>query len=245
MSKLLLIFIAALALPSLAIAQTEAELRYQEAVRLFGEGRYRESLGAFDQAIELEPQSVFYCNRALVLLKLQETSLALVSMQKCRELFVGDTAELASIDAQVKGLEVYEFHLKPKTMTIARDIAAGPLDRGISDSTSWDVGDTGFVLLGISAALIASAATLDLLSADLKEDFVHESEGGPGTSIARYNDLKERLKTRQTIFYGLGLTGIGLGIAGGALLVYHYSSQPETIALPYIGPDGFGIIGKF
>lgn len=245
--RMLLVLILMTVLPSLALAQSNAELRYQEAVRLFGEGRYRESLHAFNEAIELDPQSVFYCNRALVELKLQETAQAAASFRACRDSFEGDEAELASIEAQLKGVEMYEFHLRPRSITVARDIAAGPvqLQQPVEVSTGWDVGDTGFVFLGASAALFASALTLDLLSADLKEDFQTQSQGGMGTSEARYTELKTELETRQTVFFTLGALGAGAALVGGGLLIYHYANHPEPVVLPYFGPEEFGISGRF
>lgn len=227
--------------------QDAAELRYQAAVRLFGEGRYRESLAEFDAAIALDPQSVFFCNKALVELKLQETGQAVASLRECRQRFEGDDAELALIDAQLLGVTTFHDVVRIRAMTVARDIAAGPVALNPVDGepNTWDMGDTGFVFLGVSAALIASAITVDILSEDLKSDFLRESDGGPGTSLARYEELRDDLKFRQTIFYGLGIGGAASAAAGVVLLILHYSDSEEQAWTPVLGPGQVGIRTSF
>lgn len=243
----LFVLLSSLVPTSVWAQQDAAELRYQAAVRLFGEGRYRESLAEFDAAIALDPQSVFFCNKALVELKLQETGRALESLRECRQRFEGDENELASIDAQLLGVSTYHEVVRIRAMTVARDIAAGPvaLNPIDGDPNAWDMGDTGFVFLGLSAALVASAITVDILSADLKSDFLRESEGGPGTSLERYEVLRDDLSFRQTIFYSLGIGGAASAAAGVVLLILHYSDSDEQAWIPVIAPGRVGIQTSF
>jgi tetratricopeptide (TPR) repeat protein len=238
---------AVVAAPNLVWAQDhtngkiEAEQHYQTAVVLLSEGRFLEALAEFDAAIELSPQAVFYCNRALVLVKLDETREAVQSLKNCRDLYEGDEEELAQIDAQYHGLAAYEEIVRPHAWTVARDIAAGPLATN-EPETPWNLSDFGLITMGVGAALMASAATVDLLSADLKQDFIDESEGGPGTSRERYDELKSDLELRQNLFWGMGGAGAVLLVAGGGMIAYHFATDdaPVTVA-PSLGSEGIGV----
>lgn len=233
--------------PQLAWAQdhqagkTEAEQHYQTAVVLLSEGRYLEALAEFDAAIDLSPQAIFYCNRALVLVKLDETREAMQSLKNCRDLYEGDETELAQIDAQYLGLAAYEEIVRPHARTVARDIATGPVGSNASEAP-WNLSDFGLITMGVGAALLASAATVDLLSADLKQDFIDESKGGPETSRARYDELKADLGLRQNLFWGLGGAGAVLLVAGGGMIAYHFAIDESPVAVtPTLGSEGFGV----
>ena len=91
----------------------------------------------------------------------------------------------------------------------------------------FGLSDMGYVTLGIGGALLASAATVDWLSGDLREEFINESQGGPATSSERYDDLRDRVQTRQTVFWGLGASGAALAVAGVGMLVWDLAASPE------------------
>ena len=163
-------------------SRTEAEQHYQTAVLLLSEGRYLDALNEFDAAIDISPQAIFYCNRALVLVKLKETGQAVKSLRLCRDNFEGDASELAQIDAQYHGVAAYDQIVRPHSIIIAQDIAGGPISSGSRSDDAWNIADVGLISMGVGAALLASALTVDVLSQTLADDFIRESEGGPGTS---------------------------------------------------------------
>lgn len=220
----------------------EAERHYQTAVVLLSEGRYLEALNEFDAAIELSPQAIFYCNRALVLIKLKDTTEAVASLKSCRDNFEGDATELAQIDAQYQGVRAYDEILRPHAINTAQDIATGPIKRQPPEQDAWHADDFGLIFMGLGAAFLASAVTLDLLSADLHDSFIEQSQGGPGTSQARYDELKDDIEFRQNVFWGLTGAGALLVVAGGGLVAYHLATDATPIAVfPAFSADGFAI----
>ncbi|MFU8802803.1 MAG: tetratricopeptide repeat protein, partial [Bradymonadaceae bacterium] len=227
-----------------------AESHYQLAVRFFGEGRYREAVEEFDRAIAMMPEAIFYCNRAVVLIKLDEMEEALRSMGNCREKFDGDPEELHQIDAQTQALEVVVRFVRIRAVTVARDVAepSGVVARPVTPpaGTPWGASQYGYLSLGVGAGLLVGAATLDWVSADLREDFISQSRGGSGTSKEEYDTLEARLRTRQQLFYGLAGSGAVLTTAGVGLLTYHVLAADRdrsvrAMVLPGVGGDPFGM----
>jgi hypothetical protein len=204
----------------------EADRHYGEAVRLFGEGRYREAIEEFDRAIAISEEPVFFCNRGIALIKLNEWDSALDDMRTCRTTFEGAPAEVAQIDAQYKGLRTFVRGVRPRAVEVARDIAAGNVSPNVVEvperQSPWNLELAGHLSLGTGAVLLTAAVTLDYLSADLRDDFVAQSEGGPGTSPRRYQDLRSELETRQTVFTGLTISGAALSVTGISILAYSW-----------------------
>jgi hypothetical protein len=218
-----------------AVQSAEAGRHYDEAVRLFGEGRYREAIEGFDRAIELSAEPVFFCNRGIALIKLNEWDSALDDMRTCRTTFEGAPAEVAQIDAQYRGLLAFVRGVRPRAVEVARDMAAGSISPTVVEipqsKDPWDIDLAGHLSLGTGAVLLTAAATLDYLSADVRDDFVAQSEGGPGTSSKRYQDLRAELETRQTVFTALTITGGALSVTGVSILAYSWffsDSPAET-----------------
>lgn len=213
--------------------EERAELYYQRAVEHFNGGRYRQALAAFDRSLELAPDALTYCNRGYVLIKLTELDAALDSLETCLSTFEGPQAERGQIAAQVEGVRGVVRHVRPRAMNITQDIAAGPVTSAPGEprrEKGWGASDFGYLSLGLSAALLASGVTLDLLSADLRRDFIAESEGGPGTSPRRYEELRERYVGRQRVFWSLTISGSVLAAAGLTLLAYDLLSVEERPA---------------
>lgn len=234
-----------LAAPSPALAQQQdAEGHYQSAVRLLGEGRYRESLQEFDAAIAITPNPIFYCNRAVALIQLKELDAALDSLQTCRDTFEGDDQALAQIDAQLKALSLLVREVRPNATKNAITIATLPRATNTPAKGGWSAADTGYIGLGIGAALLGSAATLDLLSADLVTDF---KDASTGTDRARYDAARADLAQRQRIFWGLTIGGSVLAATGAGLILYHFLSDDgeeatSATVLPMITPGGAGVV---
>lgn len=212
----------------------EAEAHYQTAVRLFGEGRYREALDEFDAAIAVEPESIFYCNRAVVLIQLGEASEALDSLQVCQDTFAGGEAERADIDAQRKAVETLVRHIRPSSLETVSAINAPKL-RPEDDGSGWNRASSGYLLLGAGGALLASAVTLDVLSADLKRQYVDESFGPRGSTEESYEELRRRYVTRQRIWVGLTAAGGVFTLSGLALLAFHYLGRSPEESLQVTG----------
>lgn len=238
--------------PAAALAQQpdpaqQAEDHYQSAAKLFGEGRYREALEEFDAAIAIAPEAIFFCNRAVVLIKLQELDAALDSMRTCRDTFSGDPRELAQIDAQLNALTLYVRHLQRNATATATTIATRPKNVGAaSPKPGWGASDTGYLVLGVGAALLGSAATLDLLSADLVQDY---KDASTGSDPARHAQLRQDLSQRQRVFWGLTIGGSILAATGVGIVLYSFISEEDApqptsraIILPTISPDGAGVM---
>ncbi len=222
-------------------SRTEAEQHYQTAVLLLSEGRYLDALNEFDAAIEISPQAIFYCNRALVLVKLKETGEAVKSLRLCRDNFEGDASELAQIDAQYHGVSAYDNIVRPHSVIIAQDIATGPLPAGRTDE-AWNIADVGLISMGVGAAFLASALTVDVLSQTLADDFVKESEGGPGTSLAHYDQLKSDVEFRKAVFWGLAGAGAVFVVVGGSLVAYEFAYEDDVVTLsPLIDATTAGV----
>ncbi len=209
---------------------------YQDAVQLYGEARYRESIDAFNQAILIDPQSVYFCNRAVVLLEMGEVSKAFKDFQACEKNFEGEPEELATINTQRLGVQAgvnHAEHAKRVSVRITADNLYVPPEKGWS-LTSW-----GLLSLGVGAGLIGSAVTIDFLSEDLVSSFVRESEGRDGTQQAEYDRLKSDLETRQYLFYGLSIGGAVASVLGLSLIIMDLGSETEELALGFeLKPSG-------
>ncbi len=207
-----------------ASASHAADLHYNEAARLFGEGRYREAIEEFDQAIALAKEPVFYCNRGIAFIKINEWQSALQDLRTCRKTYKGGPEEVAQIDAQYKGLRAFVRQVRPRAIEVAEDVATGEISPRVvkvpEPSSPWNVALVGHISTGTGVALLTAALTLDYLSGDLRDEFVAESEGGPGTSMKRYRQLRDELETRQTVFTGLTISGATLVVAGVSVLAY-------------------------
>jgi len=87
------------------------------------------------------------------------------------------------------------------------------------------------ISMGVGAAFLASALTVDVLSQTLADDFVRESEGGPGTSEARYEQLKSDLEFRKSVFWGLAGAGAVFVVVGGSMVAYEFAYEGDSVTL--------------
>jgi len=234
-----------------ADGSAKADAHYQTAVRLFGEGRYREALDEFDEAIAISPEPIFYCNRAIVLIELREPEDAYQSLETCRDGFTGATEDKAEIDAQMLAVGAFVHHVGPRATQITEDIATGPLVKSTPtppEHGGFGATDYGLLSTGIGAALVGSAVTLDLLSKPIVDEYKQLSaEGG---SQQRYDELKQEILTRQRIWYALSIGGGVFALAGVGLVVYDAISggddtEAPVVVLPWVGPAKAGIMVRF
>jgi len=231
-------------LPAPAAAQddnaTKASGHYDLAVQLLGQGRYREARDEFTRAIEAAPEPVFFCNRAIASLKLDELNAAVRDLTQCRDTLDAAPEELAQIDAQLGAIQTIAAVVRPSATQTAREIAAGPITKkddpvedpnnGVSDPSKTSrgaLGTVGYTGVAVGVALIASAVTMDVLSGDLVADFQTEAAGGPNTSQAQYDALRARVQRRQRIFWTLSATGAALSAVSIGVIVLDATRTSE------------------
>lgn len=211
-----------------------AEGHYQTAVKLFGEGRYAEALAEFDQAIAISPESIFYCNRAVVLIELDEAAEALESLETCQRTHSGSAEELAAIDAQRAAVSVITSHVQPGALGTVSLINAPIVAPAEPASRGWTRVETGILLMGIGGAAFASAATLDFLSKDLKDDLRIASEArvDGGADYAQrqreYDEARIAYRNRQRVWIGLTAGGALFTLTGATFAISRWlSSNPD------------------
>lgn len=232
-----------------------ADRHYQQAMLMFNQGRYREAVKHFNDAIELAPDPIFYCNRAIALIKLDELDEAIKSMITCRDTIGEDPQEVAQIDAQLQALTIFAKQLRPHAQTLARDIAAGPVIKKVEPTPApvddgWSASDFGYISLALGGACFASAITLDLLSAQDVETLKKEQRGG---DKARYDEARSSIEQRQPLWIGLSAAGTGLALLGVTLIIVDLASddepaqpaQPSITLSPAIGPRQVGAALSF
>ncbi len=245
---------AALAQPA-RDAQVDAEGHYETALRLYNEGRYRDSVEAFDRAIGVRPDAVFFCNRAVPLLKLDELSQALASLEQCRDRYADQPAEQAQIDAQAKALGLFVRVVRPQAREIARAMSApapapapAPTQALGDDAPKrrgWRLRDTGYVGAGVGVALLASALTVDLISADLVTQYQDASRG---EDRAAYEQLRADVQQRQRLFWGLAGAGGALVLISAGLISYDMATDTSAASIGVaLQPGGAAVMvrGRF
>ena len=210
-------------------AQDDAEAHYQAAVTLFGEARYREALDEFDAAIAISPESIFFCNRAIVLIQLAEVDEALEALGTCQRTFAGDPSELAAIDAQRQAVAVVVNHVRPSAFATISAINAPTFEA--PPRRRWNRSSTGYVLLAAGGALLASAATLDLLSSEIRRELEEEARGKLGSDEENYLAAREAYLARQRIWLGLAGAGALSTLAGAALVGSWLLRSEETVSV--------------
>ena len=227
--------------------EERADAYYQEAVRMMNAGRYREAVEEFTAALELAPSPVLYCNRGIAFVKLSEWEDALSDLRRCRDEYETSEAEMAQIDAQYQGVRVMVRRIRPRAIQVSDGIARGDIEPQKvivdEDEPFLDTETLGHLSFGTGAVFWTAALTLDFLSRDVREDFVSESQGGPGTSPERYRELRTELQNRKRVFIGLGIAGTALSLTGISLLSYEWffkksgeaqarSGQPTLFVAP-------------
>ncbi len=205
----------------------DAEAHYIQAIDLFNKGQYREALTSFDRAIAIEPNPVFYCNRATVLVKLKDFEEGIRSMETCADGFKDNPTESASINAELSAMKL-----------AVRDVAASA--RGVATRTltpqpqvvveqSDTTSTVGWSLIGAGAASLSVAFALDLLTApDIDE---YKEVARKGTDEARYNALKSDLDERRLQIGVLVGAGAGALAIGTIILLLDDESEPSQSGL--------------
>ncbi|TXD38105.1 hypothetical protein FRC98_04195 [Lujinxingia vulgaris] len=229
-------------------AAQNAEVHYQIAMRLFNEGRYRESVEEFDQALALLDDPIFWCNRAVPLVKLAEMEQAGESLRRCRDGFEPQSADYAQVDAQLSGLTLVARRVEPAARSVAQlagqrplEVAPVMLDEVEEEGSGRRV--AGWALAGAGVGLLASAWVIDLRSAPVVEELAEAS--AQGASRQRYDALRSEVALRQRVFWSLAGAGAAATLVGGGLLTWDLledDARPATLSLnPQLQPGLVGV----
>ncbi len=223
-----------------------AEDLYSAAVQLYNAGQNRAAIAKFDEAIAVAPEPIFFCNRAIVLLKVDELDRAIDDLRECRDTI--DPSLRPQIDAQLAAVELIDRAVLPDARSVAQLIAnpapAAPVaqtpptdgEGGVSDKAPvppehrW-MRRTGTIGLATGGFLLAGALTLDLLSTGLREEFEAQAAGGANTSEAEYEELRGRLRSRQIAFYSLSAAGLLVAVTGATFFVLGRDTSPRRATL--------------
>lgn len=219
-----------------------AEQHYRMAVQFYGQGRYRESVEEFDLAIGLQEDPVMHCNRAAPLIKLGELREARESLRRCRDGYAPGDSERAYVDAEVAALGLVLDRILPRSKEVVRGLIEGPptvegsaeveflapADPGPRRRLSGR-GVAGISLVGVGALGAAGAVVLDILSASMVEEFRRQSEGGPGTSAARHEELRLQIEQRQGLFWGLTLGSVAAVSLGAGLMIWDLARGDDEV----------------
>ncbi|RVU42609.1 hypothetical protein EA187_15590 [Lujinxingia sediminis] len=228
-------------------AAQNAEVHYQIAMRLFNEGRYRESVEEFDQALALLDDPIFWCNRAVPLVKLAEMAQAGESLARCRDGFDPQSDDYAQVDAQLRGLTLVARGVEPRARSVAQMAGPRPLEMAPVALPEAQEGSgrrvAGWALAGAGVGLLASAWVLDLRSATVVHALAEAS--AQGASRERYDALRSEVALRQRVFWSLAGAGAAATLVGGGLLTWDLleeAPQPATLSLnPQLQPGLVGV----
>lgn len=228
-------------------AAQNAEVHYQIAMRLFNEGRYRESVDEFDRALALLDDPIFWCNRAVPLVKLAELEQAGESLRRCRDGFAPQSEDYAQVDAQLRGLTLVSREVEPQARGVAQLAGRRPLELApvapAVDQEGAGRRVAGWALAGAGVGLLASAWVIDLRSAPVVGELAEAS--AQGASRERYDALRSDVAYRQRVFWSLAGVGAAATLAGGGLLTWDLledDGQPATLSLtPQLQPGLIGV----
>lgn len=99
---------------------------------------------------------------------------------------------------------------------------------------------TALVAGGVGLGMGGAAAVVDWQSADLVEEYRQESQGTSGTSAARHTELRDRIETRQRLFWGLAGGGAAAIVTGIGLWSWDALRTPDRRTSLSIGFDDAG-----
>lgn len=209
---------------------------YARAINLYNEGKNREALQAFDAAISKSNEPVYLCNRAVVLITLEEYALAISDLKTCRDTYEMNDRERAYIDAQLGALSIFEYVIQPKSRAITERVANPPEERDntITSTVTTPIQDSapssptgsssplramGWVALGTGAGALIGVGALELITLQEVRTFRQECQGKQAPYAADCAMLQSTLTTQQKLSRALLISGGVLSITGAALLL--------------------------
>ncbi len=244
------VFLLLSLLSSTALAQDEpqtpptAEQDYARAIRLYSEGKNRESLQAFNDAISKSSDPVYRCNRAAVLRVLGEHPLAIEDLTICRDTYQMSELEKGMIDAQLQALSIVEYHFSPRSEQIAKQIANPPevIVKKDTDTSkpvpppviakpkpSSPLRSLAWVSLGTGVGALIGAGALEIANRDDVNSFrttcLEQRDGG--SYDASCSQLQSSLKIQQRLSRSLFIAGGALSITSVILMLVSQPRSPQ------------------
>lgn len=234
-------------------AKRLAKLHFQNALKLYKGGSYREAIVELDQAIELDPDAKdLHFNRGLVHEKLGEIDLAIISYRRFTELET-DPAELERVIQFIHRLEgardkvkkeepvvepppVKEESKSAGVVIVEREKPEAPREekkKGRLDGWVFATGGAAIVALGVGTYFGVKA---------LQTRPKSEEATGPDHTVYELEDRARRAHD-YAITADIAI-GIGIGLGGAAALFYFTrdakpKSQPQVGAM--LGPRSGGV----
>lgn len=249
--------------PGHALAASSEELaaeEYAKAIQLYNAGRNREAIAAFERAITHSPQPVYFCNRAVVLLTLEEHARAIEDLTRCRDTYEMEPQELALVSAQLDALTLVERGVKRRARQIAAQIADRPTPTPIPTPIQPETPPPrqgsaartlGWVSLALGTSALTSALTLSAVSQERVTAFGRDCQQPPSPAPSCAED-RAILRQRQAGFWGLAAGSAVLGITGIVILRATRSrdESPDTTAAevtltPAISAERAGLLLQF
>lgn len=120
-----------------------------------------------------------------------------------------------------------------------RVLAAEP--SGSVDVLAWSL--TGGAVLVLGGGVVLNLAARDARDQADRLDALYQANGDDATRAAR-DEEDENTRTYGTASYVL--LGVGAGLAAGAAWAWLSGSDDDGMAMmPWVGPDGLGVVGRF
>jgi tetratricopeptide (TPR) repeat protein len=247
--------------PARAQAETTAAEDYARGAQLYNEGRNREALEAFNSAIGKADDPIYVCNRAVVLITLEEYDRAIDDLTVCRDTYDMPDESRAQVDAQLKALDRFESMLRPRAREVARLIANPPAPTDSSDSpppiikaaapAASPLRAAGWVSLGLGAGALVGMGAVEVVNRDEVAGYKADCAGAgelSGDVLAMCKSSQQTLRTQRRLARTLLISGGALGMTGVVLLLTTRrpaanESAPRTWRLtPELGRDGARVV---
>lgn len=248
-------------LPVCAQAETTAAEDYARGAQLYNEGRNREALEAFNSAVSKADDPIYVCNRAVVLITLEEYDRAIDDLTVCRDTYEMPDESRAQVDAQLKALDRFESMLRPRAREVARLIANPPAPTKTTDPEPTDpqpvtspaspLRSAGWVSLGLGAGALVGMSAVEVVNRDEVARYKTDcADAGnlSGDVLAMCKSSQQTLKTQRRLARTLLISGGALGMTGVVLLLTTRrpaakESAPRTWRLtPELGRDGARVV---
>ncbi len=249
----MMLLLGALAWPALAQAQEPAQAEtsaaedYARGAQLYNEGRNREALEAFNSAIKKANEPVYLCNRAVVLITLEEYDRAIEDLRVCRDTYEMPEASRAQIDAQLKALELFEQTLRPRARDVAGLIANPPKqqDSGrepdgaitppevTEPSTLTPRRSLGWVMFGLGTGALVGMGAVEFVNRDAVARYksVCLGDGPQPEDLDMCRVSQDTLSNQRLLARTLLVSGSVLAITGGVLLWSSRERSPSSSSL--------------
>jgi tetratricopeptide (TPR) repeat protein len=232
-------------------AKRLAKQHFENALKLYRSGQYRDAIVELDHAIELDPDAKdLHYNRGLVHEKLGEIDLAIISFRRFTELET-DPKELERVIQIIHRLEGAKQNVKtdepvapPPPTETPKSAAVVVVERdkpqpvqaekrkGRLDAWVYVTGGAAIVALGVGTYYGVQALRTQPSSNDAT---------GPDHTVYGLQDQQRRAHD-YAITADIAI-GVGIALGGAAALLYFTrDAKPKTQVGAMVGPNG-GLVG--